>query len=469
MNTTPALPHDLLAEQALLGAILFDNETLNRLTAAIRPAHFFDPVHGRIFAACADLINAGKLADGVTLKQRFATDGGLDEIGGSTYLMRLMENAAALSNQSIAYADLIVDLARRRALLTVVREAEADILAAHEDSSVTQAALELRLSRVASEEIGGDGFEVIGDITRDVIANARRGLLKGISTGFRELDDMINGIEPGRVTMVGGASGMGKSVFGSALGRNIAAQGYVVAENHLEMDRSQIGLRAATALGAYRDSAHRYANPHYLSASRGDLTPEQWDRLRFGVDASVGLPVYVDARPRRPLSVIESGARRLFRRLERAGKKPGALIIDHEALIPPEPGERYGSQLERTNARAEGLLAMAKNLDVGLIALCQITKEGKRADGEERLPDMDDLKYGGALAEAAKNVILLHRPAYYAARKPKHLRTEADFAAIASRDCTIIVGKARGGRTGQMTVLMDMPSAGVFELGETLS
>jgi replicative DNA helicase len=112
-------PHNLDAEQALLGAILFDNETFNRITSKLEPKHFYDPVHGRIFAACAEVISAGNLADGVTMRERFAKDGGLKEIGGASYLLTLLESAAKLSVHAIEYAELIYDLALRRELIRV--------------------------------------------------------------------------------------------------------------------------------------------------------------------------------------------------------------------------------------------------------------------------------------------------------------------------------------------------------------
>jgi len=112
-------PHNLEAEQALLGAILFDNETYNRITPQLQDKHFYDPVHGRIFQACSQIISAGDLADGVTLKEHFAKDGGIKEIGGAVYLLKLMEAAAPLSAQAQSYAELIYDLALRRELIRV--------------------------------------------------------------------------------------------------------------------------------------------------------------------------------------------------------------------------------------------------------------------------------------------------------------------------------------------------------------
>ncbi len=459
------LPQSLDAEQALLGAILFDNETLNRVTPTLKAHHFFDPVHGRIFDACVAIIQAGGLADGLTLKDRFAGDGGLAQIGGSAYLMKLMECAAPLSAQAQAYAELVVDLAQRRSLVLALRESEAEILANDRSTADVQASLEARLAHAGEERGDGDAWRTMADVTQSAVAGARQGQLKGVSTGFSRLDEMTGGLVG--LWFIGGASSMGKSLFGSAIMRNVAAQGFGCGEFHLEMDDADIGARAVTALGA--DPVKRYGNAHYLSLARNDLTPTQWDRVRFGQEAARKLPIWVDARPRRTLSQIEASARRLIRSWEKAGIPPGAILIDHEGLIAPEPGVRFASQIERTNARAEGLLALPKTLGVPVVALCQITKEGKRADGEERMPTTDDIKYGGALAEAARVAILMHRRAYYAERKPKDRRTADDLEALESRDCTLIVDKARGGKRGHCTVLMDLPTAAVFEPGEALS
>lgn len=457
------LPYDLEAEQALLGAFLHDNHLLERADG-LAASHFYDPVHGRLFAQIQTVAAAGQNADAVALREWAQNDGGMAQLGGAVYLMKLLDAAAPLSAQVQTYARMVADQARRRAIIAAANEAIAE---AHAGDGDALASLEARLRDIDAESAGADAWRRLGDVTAEAARLAGKGELKGISTGFRELDALTGGLQPGTLWFIGGATSMGKSVFAAAIGRNVARGGYAVAENHLEMDDRQIGIRTATALGA--DQHHRYGNPHYLSAMRGDLGPEQWARLRDGAAAAADLPIYVDARPSRTLAQIESGARRLARAVKRDGRKLGAVIIDHEGLIASEPGQRFASQLERTNARAEGLMGMAKRLHTCVIALCQVTKEGKRADGDERLPTTDDLKYGGALAEAAQVALLLHRRAYYAERKPRQSRTTDDMEALASRDCTVIVDKARGGKRGQLTVLMDLPTAAVWEPGEVLS
>lgn len=447
---------DLDAEQRLLGALLHDNRLLERLPM-LTGAHFYEPTHGAIFDKAVAMIRAGRLADAVTLSP-WAKEGVSPDIGGAGYLLTLIEAAAPLTIQAVEYARIVRACARRRAVAAAARTV---IDGGEEDDPLP--ALERALAEIAADADDADSWRAIGAAARDAATAAQAGQAKGISTGFERLDAVTGGVQPGTLWAIGGATSMGKSVFGAALSRNVAAQGLGVAEVHLEMDEMQVSLRAAAA-GAFTLHGD---NPYYLSAARQRLSNAQWARFHEGAQRVGALPIWIDARPGRTLAQIETAARRLFRRMQREGRTPGALLIDHEGLIVSE--QRYPSQLEAANARATGLLAMAKRLGVAVIALSQITKEGARADGEDRLPTSQDLNYGGALAQAASVVILLHRKAYYAERKPEHLRTEADWDALRSRETTLVVDKARSGQRSQVQVLMDMPTAAVFEPGRPVA
>ena len=445
--------HNLPAEQALLGAALLDNRTLSLVS--LSGAHFYDPVHGDLWDEITARYRDDRLADAIALKEWAAKR--CAAIGGAAYLLDLEALAAPLSAQAQSYALVIRDMARRRAVIGAAQEAMA-LATSGETDALT--ALEQRLQEIASGDADADAWEKLGVDAMESIERAELGEARGISTGFAGLDRVTGGIQPGTLWVIGGATSMGKSLMGAALSRAIASQGFGVGEAHLEMDRLQIGLRTATALAF--DVDHRADNAFYLSAQRGDLRPGQWSALRGAAKAAASLPIYIDARPGRSLSQIEAAARRLFRKMQRERIQPGALLIDHEGLIAAEPGARFPSQLERTNARSEGLLALAKRLGVAVIALSQITKEGSRADGDDRLPNATDLNYGGAISQAASVVILLHRKAYYAERKPSHLRSEEDIAAMKSRECTLIVDKARGGQRAQVKIWLDAPTGAIW-------
>lgn len=445
--------HALDAEQAVLGAALLDARSIEH--AQLRPSHFYDPTHAALWAEMLERQRTDRLIDALALKP-FAAET-FKELGGHLYLMKLMERAAPLSAQVRGYGEIIRDHARRREVDKACDHAKALAKQGGED---VLALLEQQLQEIAAEHADADAWERMGAIACEAVERAELGEAIGISTGLPGLDAVTGGMQPGTLWVVGGATSMGKSVFGAHLGRAVGSQGYGVGEIHLEMRKLQIGLRTSTAIAF--DADHKKTNAHYLSAQRNALRPEQWDELRGSAKASASLPIYADARPGRTLSQIEAAARRLFRKMRREGIKPGALIIDHEGLIAAEPGARFPSQLERTNARSEALLAMAKRLGVCVVALSQITKEGSRADGDDRLPNLTDLNYGGAISQAAEVVILLHRKAYYAERKPPHLRSDADWDAMKSREALAIVDKARAGQRAQVPFLMDMPTAAVW-------
>lgn len=449
---------NLEAEMAVLGAALLDDRMIARVT--VEPQHFSEPLHQDIWRELKLRHRDGRLADMVSMKE-WAAAHVTQDLGGFRYLMKLVEaSGGRFDSKIIGYGELLRDLARRRALTQAAQDTISEADAGLVDGEAIQAALEQRLQEIAASEADADAWEDYGALACEGVERAELGEAKGLSTGFEALDRAIGGLQAGTLIVIGGATSMGKSVLGAALSRNIAAQGYGVGEVHLEMDRQQIGVRSAAAL-AFDANPHRaWDNPSYLGAIRQALKPPQWDSMRGAAKACASLPIYVDARPGRSLSQIEAAARRLFAKMRREGVKPGALIVDHEGLIANEG--RFPSQLEAANARSTGLLAMAKRLGVAVIALSQITKEGSGADGEDRLPTAQDLNYGSALSQAASVVILIHRKAYYAERKPVHLRGPADDDALRSREATLVVDKARGGQRGQVVVLMDMASSAVW-------
>jgi replicative DNA helicase len=449
-------PRSLEAETGILGAVLLTPELVGCL--ALKPEHFSEAVHQALWAELQARWREQRLIDLVGLRE-WATKTLPTELGGPVYLHRLCELAAPMRYQVDGYADLLRAMARRRALIDAAQAAIAHAGLREDGDALTE--LEQRLQEIAAGDLDADAWIPLGEQSCYAVERAELGEAKGVSTGFERLDAITGGLQRGTLWVLGGATSMGKSILMAAVARGIATQGYGVGECHLEMDAMQIGLRTAAALAF--DIDHRADNPHYLTAMRGALKREQWGVMRGAAKAAGHLPIYIDPRPGRSLSQIEAAARRLFRKMQRKKVTPGALIVDHEGLIAPESGTRFPSQLEQANARSVGLLAMAKRLDVAVIVASQITKEGSRADGEERLPTAQDLNYGGGISQAAQVVILVHRKAYYAERKPVHLRSPEDEAAIRSREAILVVDKSRGGRRAQVKLWMDPPTAAVWE------
>lgn len=451
--------HRLDAEQALLGAILFDNETLHRV-GALRAEHFFDPVHQRIFAAMQKLIAAGRVADGLTMRNFFVTDGGINEIGGAAYLMKLMELAAPLSAQAQAYAELVRDVAQRRALSTLFRAMDAAAHKADGDSDAGAIIVEAerKLAELADEQSHFGLWRPLHEVMEHAIDAAQQGDAVGISTGIDGLDEITGGISTdGKLWVIGGASSMGKSLVGSALALTLAKAGHGVGYVHLEMGERGAGLRAATALAhePHYGGNTRFTdgNPSYLAARRQRLSQSGWERLREAVRNARGLPLRIDARPHQTLSQIESGARRLARLMAREGTPLKVLFIDHEGLIKAE--QKRDKKWEEVSDRWIRLQGLAKKLNIAIVALTQINREGAGKEGDQR-PHMGHLANSADIERCADVIMLLYREAYFAQRKPDHACSDEDFRARKSNLIELIVDKSRDGERRTVKAILDV-------------
>lgn len=464
-TTAPPRPalHRLDAEQALLGALLLSNELVERL-GALRAEHFFDPVHQRLFAKLKAETAAGNAADLVTLRTWAMADAGLAELGGPKYLMQLSLDAAPLTSQVLAYADLVRDVAQRRAIAAIAEEIAA---AAHEEDAAggDAAALiveaERRLAELADEHAPFGLWREIGDVAARALDAAREGRAAGISTGLARLDEITGGLCPGQLWVIAGPPSGGKSLVGAAIAGNVAEQGHGVGYVHLEMGEVSVGLRALTARAhdpALRDDPRfTGGNPTYLGARRQKLSDAQWRQLEDAQAALAGLPLRIDARPHQTLSQIESGARRLKRLMARAGTPLAALFIDHEGLIAAEKDRK--AKWEEVSDRIVRLQGLAKKLDVTVVALVQINREGARQSDDQR-PHMGHLANSADIERCADVICLLYREAYFAQRKPKGAMTDEEYFRLedqrASPKLEIIVDKSRDGARETVKALLDV-------------
>lgn len=450
---------DIWQEQALLGGLLFDNRYLERC-AGLRAEHFREPLHGRIYTWICARVERGLLANAVALRERAQAEPDFREIGGGAYLVALLDRAASIGGHIESHARDVMDRAGRRALVALAAEMRDLALAPPDGARVEDIVAEVEISlRAIDTGAPQEAWARIGDIARDAVAAARAGKARGISTGLLGVDAHTNGGGPGQLWVLGGATSMGKSIGGQELALNVARQGLGVAYVHLEMEREEVGLRVASRFAWRQDGTGRNrldGNPHYLDAARGKLTAAQWEAMEAAA-ASADLPVWVDTTPGLTVAQIEMRVRRAFRDMAREGITPGLLVIDHQGLIASD--RRYPSELEQANARARQIKDMAKRLGVWTVVLAQLTKDGASKDGDERLPVNTDVKYGGELMNAAHVVILLHRDAYHAERKPDAIKSEEDFRRARSLKATLIIDKARGGRRGRVEAIMDVASA----------
>lgn len=460
-----AAPHNLEAEQALLGAILFDNETFNRINQNLQERHFYDPVHGRIFAACRDLIAAGELADGVTLKERFARDGGIKEIGGAVYLMKLMEAAAPLSAQAQSYADLIYDLALRRELIRVggvITDLAENPPEDHDAQDIIEEA-ERTLFTLAESGTGSKGFSPFSHALATSIeiaaaAYESKSDVSGLATNFEDLDRMLGGLHPSDLIILAGRPSMGKT----ALATNIA---FNIARNRLHAQRTgdfenQVNKGGVVAFFSLEMSAEQLATRLLSDAAeiesdrirRGKISKQEYERLADEAVNLQQLPLHIDETGAIGIAQLMARARRLQRTVGL-----DCVVVDYLQLVTSSSRKSDG-RVQEVSEITQGLKALAKDLKVPVIALSQLSRQVETR--EDKRPQLSDLRESGSIEQDADVVLFVYRESYYLERAEPREGTDEHIAWMRQVDevrnqAEVIIGKQRHGPIGKVKLFFD--------------
>ena len=447
-------PHNLEAEQALLGAILFDNETMNRITSLLKEQHFYDPVHGRIFATCADMIASGQLADGVTLREKFSKDGGIKEIGGALYLMKLLESAAPLSTHAASYAELIYDLALRRALIRVGGEITslAENLPEDKDAKDVIEEAEKTLFTLAEAGTANRGFQdfktaLTASINVATAAKNRGSDVSGIASGFRDLDGLLGGLHGSDLLILAGRPSMGKTALALNIAMNVARQkqkGVEAGEEHyggtvgffsLEMSGEQLATRILSDFAEIESHKIR----------QGKITTEEYTRLADSAMMLQTLPLHVDETGGISIAHLHNRARRL----KRSPSGLDFIVVDYLQLV--TASGKVDGRVQEVSQITQGLKALAKDLNVPVLALSQLSRQVESR--EDKRPQLSDLRESGSIEQDADVVMFIYREEYYLLRKeprpgtPEHI-TWQDEMAKCEGIAEVIIGKQRHGPTG---------------------
>ncbi len=457
-------PHNLEAEQALLGAILVNNEACDRVTAFLDPSHFFEPVHARIFEAAATLIRAGKLASPVTLKTYFERDETLKEIGGPLYLARLAAAATTIINAE-EYGRAIYELAQRRKLIDIGSE----IVNNSFDTPVDLTAKDLietaeqSLYEIAETGKYGQGFQGFGKALTeavDMAANAyqRDGGLSGISAGLRDLDEKMGGLQSSDLIILAARPAMGKTSLATNIAYHVAKaykadhqadgsvrilDGGVVGFFSLEMSQEQLATRIIAEQSAISSERIR----------RGKITEEEFHRIVEVSRELAALPLYIDATGGLTIAQVAARARRLKRQ-----RGLGLLIVDYLQLLAGSAKRASEGRVQEVTEITVGLKALAKELRVPIIALSQLSRQVENRD--DKRPQLADLRESGSIEQDADVVLFIYREEYYLGRTeprpntPEHFEWQEKMNRVTGV-AEIIIAKQRHGPTGIVELQFD--------------
>lgn len=451
-----ALPHNIEAEQQLLGAILTNNDVYDRVASLVKSEHFYDPVHQRIYEKAAARIQKNALASPVTLKPFFEDDAGLKELGGPAYLVR-MAGAAISAFAARDYAQMIYDLAVRRELIGLGRDISAKAakvdLASEPREQIIEA--EQRLYKLGEQGVAERGFSSFLKAVTEAVnsANAayqRGGGLAGISTGLIDLDKKLGGLHESDLLILAGRPSMGKTSLATNIAFNVAKaykrgrkpdgsegaiEGGVVGFFSLEMSAEQLAARILSEASEVPSEQIR----------RGDMTENEFRRFVEAAKQLESCPLYIDDTPALPISQVAARARRLKRT-----HGLDVLMVDYLQLL--KGSSRTGeNRVQEVSEITQGLKAIAKELNIPVIALSQLSRTVESRD--DKRPQLSDLRESGSIEQDADAVMFVYRDEYYHERlKP----TEDDPRFMEWLDkmnrihgkAEVIIGKQRHGPIG---------------------
>ncbi|HWD13766.1 replicative DNA helicase [Pseudochrobactrum sp. sp1633] len=469
-------PNNIEAEQALLGAILINNDAFYRVSDFLKPPHFYDPLHRRIYELASELIRVGKMANPVTMKTFLPAD---DKVGDMTvfqYVVRLAAEAVTVINAE-DYGRAIYDLATRRSLIGIGEEMVNVAYDAPVDmaprSQIEDA--ERRLFELAETGRYDGGFQPFNEAVKTAIdlagvAFQRDGHLSGVSTGIHSLDGKMGGLQSSDLIVLAGRPGMGKTSLATNIAFNIAAayqgeqqadgsmkalNGGVVGFFSLEMSAEQLATRIISEQTEVSSSKIR----------RGDISETDFEKLIACTQTMQRIPLYIDQTGGISIAQLSARARRLKRQ-----RGLDCLVIDYIQLMTGSSKASAQNRVQEITEITTGLKALGKELNVPIIALSQLSRQVESR--EDKRPQLSDLRESGSIEQDADVVIFVFREEYYVKNleprdefDPKYDEWKMLFEKVKGT-ADVIIAKQRHGPTGTVKLAFQSEFTRFTDLAE---
>jgi len=452
-----AQPSNIEAEQALLGALLYDNGAYERISDKLQGRHFHEPFHARLFTAIEGHIRKGQLAEPILLADEFKRDPAFEELGGLRYLADLVDRAPPAANAP-DYARAIYDLALRRELIRIGGEISNEAQTGDPDKPARDQIelAEQQLYTLAESGTASTGFVGFADALRGAVemaaeAYSRDGGLAGISTGLIDLDQKLGGLHPSDLLIVAGRPSMGKTALATNIAFHVArnyawepqpdgtrktVNGGVVAFFSLEMSAEQLAMRLLADVSGVSSDRLR----------KGEIDASEFGRVR---DAAIEIqesPLFIDATGGLSIAKLTARARRLKR-----SSGLDLIVVDYLQLVTGGDGRGEQNRVQEVSMITQGLKALAKELSVPVIALSQLSRQVESR--EDKRPQLSDLRESGSIEQDADAVMFVYRESYYLGRAepkegtPEHMNWQEEMDRVGNL-AEVIIGKQRHGPIG---------------------
>jgi replicative DNA helicase len=456
-----AAPHNVELEQALLGAILVNNEAFYRVSDFLEPRHFFEPIHQKLYEIAASLVRVGKTATPITCKTFLPPDLDVAGLTASQYLARLAAEATTVINAS-DYGRAIYDLAARRSLIMIGEEmvnTAYDSPADERPQNLIEQA-ERNLYELAETGRYDGGFQRFSQALTTAVEMAahayqRDGKLSGLATGLKDLDRMMGGLQKSDLIILAGRPGMGKSSLATNIGYNVARvwEGAVRADGQVESSNGGIvgffSLEMSAEQLATRMISEQTEIPSYR-IRRGEIASADFDRIAEAAREMERIPFYIDETGGLSVAQLAARARRLKRQ-----RGLDLLVIDYIQLLQGSTRRALEGRVQEVTEITTSLKALAKELNVPILALSQLSRAVENRD--DKRPQLSDLRESGSIEQDADAVLFVFREEYYLKNKEPRPGTEdyfkwqTEMEAVHGR-AELIIGKQRHGPTGAVAL-----------------
>lgn len=438
-------PHDLMAEQVLLSAVMLDRTALDRIATIIEAQHFYSDAHGRIYQAALDLAAAGQSVGLVEIAGKLRDKEQLNMVGGAAYLTELLDKMPVVADIEHA-ARRVRDLHRLRNLAAESARINAEAYSPQVDVQAFLDHSEAALSAATgapAETTSAPLGESLRQAFSDLQDNLARGVtLTGVATGLNKLDAMLGGLQKSELIMPAARPGQGKTAFGCNLAVNVADVADVdnvrrdeVLFFSMEMTAKQIAQRMICTYSKVDSNKLRSA-PHLITAV-------EWSNLAAAAQWLSTLPITLDDQ--RDLTPIQMRAkcRRLKAAAEARGNRLRLVLLDYVQLLNSLPcmTDKRANREAQVSYAAKALANLARELQLPVVGLAQLNRALEKQ--KDKRPQLADLRESGMLEQAADTVIFIHREEYYLREE-----TPEDLRNI----CELIIGKQRNGPLGPARV-----------------
>jgi replicative DNA helicase len=423
-------PHNLEAEKSVLGAVLLDERHLHALLVEehLRPEHFYREQHGLVFEAMLGLYNGDHKIDQLTVAEALREQGKLAEIGGPEAIDELAGWVPA-AGHARDYGRIVRDNAQMRALLSASYQIQASVLAREAPARDLVERAERSMLEVAHDD-RQKKIRSIADILDEETDKLHRlsvakTPLTGTPSDFKDIDEMTGGFQPGNLIVLAARPSMGKSALVCNVAENAALKGHAVALFSLEMSESELAQRFVASQSRIKGEDLR----------RGRVAENRWPKVLEACQRLARAPLFVDDSSDTGVLEVRAKSRRLHHQVEGG---LGLIIIDYLQLMRHEG--RVESRVEQVGQISRGLKGLARELNVPVIALSQLSRAVEQRGAHDKKPILSDLRESGAIEQDADLVMFIYREEYY--DKESERPGEAD----------IIIAKHRNGPVGEVVL-----------------